>query len=62
MCAPGEEHALRDLRVDLSDSGIVALRRLHDTFKGYAPFYEMRWKRPRETPSQREWQPRIEGS
>lgn len=60
VAEPGEEHALRDLRVDHSASAITDLRALHDTFEAYAPFYEMRWKRPAETPAQRDWQRRIE--
>jgi uncharacterized Ntn-hydrolase superfamily protein len=61
VAAPGEEHALRDLRVDLSASAITDLRALHDAYEGYAPYYEMRWKRPAETPPQRDWQRRLEG-
>lgn len=60
VAAPGERHMHRDLRVDLSDSAIVALRGVATEFERYAPFYEMRWKRPAETPSQRDWQRRIE--
>ena len=61
VAAPGERHMLRDLRVDVSDSAIVALRAAFMEFERYAPFYEMRWKRPAETPSQRDWQRRLEG-
>lgn len=59
VAAPGEMHMLRDLRVDVSDSAIVALRAASDAFERYAPFYEMRWKHPAETPSQQDWQRRI---
>ncbi|MBY0333297.1 MAG: DUF1028 domain-containing protein [Acetobacteraceae bacterium] len=60
VAAPGELHLSRDLRVDLSDSAIVALRGVAETFEDYAPFYEMRWRRPAETPSQRDWQHRLD--
>ncbi|MCC7425280.1 MAG: DUF1028 domain-containing protein [Alphaproteobacteria bacterium] len=61
VAAPGELHLLRDLRVDASDSAIVALRGLYEEFERYAPYYEMRWRRPAETSSQRDWQRRLQG-
>jgi uncharacterized Ntn-hydrolase superfamily protein len=61
VAAPGALHMQRDLRVDLSDSAIVALRGVATEFERYAPFYDLRWQRPAETPSQAEWKKRLEG-
>jgi uncharacterized Ntn-hydrolase superfamily protein len=62
VAAPGAQHMLRDLRVDLSDSAIVALRGVATEFERYAPFYDMRWRNPAETPSQAEWKKRLDSA
>lgn len=55
-----EEHPLRDLRVDFSASAISDLRRLHDEYERMAPFYELRRRRPAETPPQDTWMRRLQ--
>lgn len=43
-----DEHALIDLRVDSHPDAITELRRVHDEFVPYVPFYRQRWLTPGE--------------
>ena len=49
-----EEVAFIDLRVDAHDEPVGELRRVYDLYKHYIPHYDMRQKRPYETPAQDE--------
>ena len=44
-----------DLRVDLHDAAVDELRRLHDTYRVYLPYYALRARSPSETPPQDAW-------
>ena len=44
-----------DLRVDLHDAAVDELRRLHDTYLVYLPYYALRARAPAETPPQDAW-------
>ena len=44
-----------DLRVDLHDAAVDELRRLHDTYRVYLPYYALRARSPAETPPQDAW-------
>ena len=44
-----------DLRVDLHDAAVHELRRLHETYRVYLPYYALRARSPAETPPQDAW-------
>ncbi len=44
-----------DLRVDLHEDAVGALRRLHDRYRVYLPYYALRARSPAETPPQDVW-------
>ncbi len=44
-----------DLRVDLHEDAVGALRRLYDTYRTYLPYYALRARAPAETPPQDVW-------
>ena len=44
-----------DLRVDAHDSAVDELRRVHDAYVPYTPYYEMRAGEPHNTPLQEDW-------
>jgi uncharacterized Ntn-hydrolase superfamily protein len=47
-----EEHALINLRVDGHAAAVTELRRLHDEFRPYHAFHELRWRDPAAAPPQ----------
>ena len=44
-----------DLRVDVHDTAIEELRRIHTAYKPYVPYYELRHREPEKTPAQHKW-------
>ena len=51
----GAEVAELDLRVDVHDAAVDQLRRVHDAYRLYLPYYELRAKDPPNTPAQDVW-------
>ena len=51
----GEAYAEMDLRVDVHDTAIEELRRIHTVYKPYIPYYELRHSDPQNTPAQHQW-------
>ena len=50
-----EPYAEMDLRVDVHDTAIEELRRIHTVYKPYIPYYELRHRDPENTPAQHQW-------
>ena len=44
-----------DLRVDANEAAVDELRRVHDIYKPFIPYYEMRHCCPQDTPAQDIW-------
>lgn len=44
-----------DLRVDLHDTAVDELHRVHAAYRPYLPYYELRARRPDQTPPQDVW-------
>jgi len=51
----GEPYAEMDLRVDVHDTAVEELRRIHTAYKPYIPYYELRHRDPEHTPAQHKW-------
>lgn len=51
----GEAYTEVDLRVDVHDTAIDELRRIHTIYKPYVPYYELRHRDPANTPPQDKW-------
>jgi uncharacterized Ntn-hydrolase superfamily protein len=56
-----EEHALIDLRVDGHGDAVTELRRLHDEFRPYVAFHELRWRDPGAAPPQERFVASLKG-
>ena len=50
-----EAYAELDLRVDVHDTAVEELRRIHSVYKPYIPYYELRHRDPQNTPAQHQW-------
>ncbi|MFC7399936.1 DUF1028 domain-containing protein [Chelatococcus sp. GCM10030263] len=57
-----EAHPLVDLRVDLSDDAVGELRALHDTYRPYVAFRELRWRDPEQAPPQEKFVASLGGN
>ncbi len=49
------DHAWLDLRIDAHDAAVDELRRVHGVYAPYIPYYDLRHRRPEDTPAQDVW-------
>jgi uncharacterized Ntn-hydrolase superfamily protein len=56
----GEPYPEMDLRVDVHDTAVEELRRIHTAYKPYIPYYELRHRDPEHTPAQHHWAKDLE--